>query len=110
MERPPHSPLGPSLPDEDGAGEEVEQARDKGGMAGREEANPAREGEHPHRHLGQDVPDEVVRPILHPAGGAGAADRSLAREGHEPLETAVGTANSREAVCQNSTGEVGADG
>jgi hypothetical protein len=57
---------------------------------------------------GQDVPDEVVRPVLHPAGGAGGADRGLAREGHQPLETAVGTANSREAVCQNSTGEEGA--
>ena len=106
----PESPRAPALPGEDGAGEEVEQARDQGGMAGREEADPARKREHPlsDGDGGEDVPDEVLGGVLHPAGVAGGADVGLAGEGHEPLETAVRTANSREAAGEDAAVEVGA--
>ncbi len=94
----------------DGAAEQVEQARAQSGMAGREEADPAREGEHPlpHGDRGEDVLDEVLGGVLHPASVAGRADVGLAGEGHQPLETAVGTADSREAAGEDAAVEVGA--
>jgi len=63
----PQPPRGPSLPGEDGAGEEVEQTRGEGRVAGGEEANAPREGEDPlpDGDGGQDVPDEVLGGVLH---------------------------------------------
>jgi hypothetical protein len=50
----------------------------------------------------------VVGAILHAPGGAGRADRRLAGEGDQPLETAGGAANSPETAGQDSAIHVSA--
>ncbi len=101
------SPRAPALPGE-GAGEQIEQARDQSGMAGCEEADPAREGEHPlpDGNGGEDVLDEVLGGVLHSTGVAGRADVGLAGEGHQPLETAVGAADSPKAPGEDAAVEI----
>ncbi len=78
-------------------------------MARGEEAHPTGEGKHPlaHRHGGEDVADQVIGAVLHPAGGARRTDVRFAGEGHEPLETAAGTADSDEAPDQDSASHIG---
>ncbi len=75
-------------------------------MAGGEEADPAK-GEYPlpDGDGREDVPDEMLGGVLHPAGVAGGADAGFAREGDEPLETAVRTADSREAAGEDAAVE-----
>ena len=62
----------------------------------------------PHRNRRQDVADEVVGAVLHAPGGARGADRGLAGEGDEPLETTGGAANSPETSGQDSAIHVSA--
>jgi hypothetical protein len=90
------SPRLPPLPGEDGAGEEVEEAGSYPGIAGSLEPEPARERQDPlaHGHPREDVADEVVGGVLHAPGVAARAAARLAAEGDQPLETAVGTADS----------------
>jgi hypothetical protein len=51
---------------------------------------------------------EVVGGVLHAAGVAGGAGAGLAAERHQPLETAVGTADPGKAAGQDAAVEVGA--
>jgi hypothetical protein len=98
----PRPPRGPSLPGEEGPREEVEEPGRDLRIPRREEPEPAREGEHPlpDGDLREDVVDEVVGGVLHPAGVAGRAAPGLAGEGDEPLEAAVRTADPREAAAR----------
>ncbi len=56
--------------------------------------------------LREDVRDEVLGRVLHAAGVAGRADRPLAGEPDQPLETAAGAADRHEAAGEDAAVEV----
>ena len=78
-------------------------------IVGEPVAQPVRDREHPlaHGHVGrQHVIHEVSRTLGHPPPAAARAEAApLARERHEPLEGAVGTAHAGEAVRQHPAAE-----
>lgn len=66
---------------------------------------PMRQAEHPlsDRHVGQDLIDEMRRPLGHPATTAPRAESAaLAREGHEAIQAACGAPKPGEAAGQTA--------
>jgi len=96
------------LPREHRAQEGREHLGQEGGLHGQQEAQFPREGQHPLPvgRLGQYSVDQIGGGLGRAPCPARGAHAALAREGHQPLEPAGGTAQPREAAGQQAAVEV----